>query len=143
MIFFLLLISCSSTNQNMSNSNMPDIMELEASFEQKANDLAIFTLNAKRLQIVKDEYVPSSENFLVEVYNENGSEVFSSSYMKNFFMVIGEVEPKNVNDLKTYEYEWNLKSNKGKNVDPGKYKAKLIIVAKPKSYFCNLDIEIK
>lgn len=143
MIFFLLLISCSSTNQSISSSNAPDIMEMKASFEQKDSDLAIFTLEAKRIKIVEDEYVPSSENFVVEVYNENGSEVFSSSYMKNFFMVIGEVEPKNVDSTKVYQYEWNLKNNKGKKIEPGKYKTKLIIMAKPKSYISNFDIEIK
>ena len=143
MIFFFILISCTSTQETISQSNQPEIMDMKGQFEQFGSDSAIFTLNAKRLKIVDGEYLPSSEEFVVKVYNDKMSEVYNSSKDKNFFMVISEVEPKTINGIKTYNYAWNMKNNINKGLEPGKYNAQLIIPAKPKNYICNIEFEIK
>jgi len=143
MIFFLILISCTSTKLSVSQSNQPDIMEMEGLFEQFGSDSSIFILNAKRLRVVDGEYLPSSENFKLNVTNSKFSEVFNSSKNKNFFMVIGDVEPKEVGKSKTYKIAWNMRDNNNKKIEAGIYKAQLIIPAKPQFYICNIDFEIK
>lgn len=143
MIFLLILISCTSTKQIKSQSNQPEIMEMYGSFEQFSDDSAIFVLTAKRIKPIEGEYLPSSENFIVKVINNKMNEVYNSSKNKNFFMVISEVEPKEVGEEQTYKFEWNLKDNKNKKIESGLYNAQLIIPAKPLNYNCNIEFEIK
>ncbi|HRP01841.1 MAG TPA: hypothetical protein PLE30_04245 [Candidatus Kapabacteria bacterium] len=142
-IFFLFLIACTSIKKTFIQSNYPEIMKMEGSYEQFSQDSSRFTLEATRLTVVDDEYIPSSENFVVKVYNSDMVEMYNSSTNKDFFMVIGEVEPKNINDTKIYTFDWNLKDSYGRNFKNGKYLATLEIPAKPNRYICNIEFEIK
>lgn len=133
------LIACSSSK----NENLNENMDLNCSIENLDNGNIKFILKAKRIKLVKNEYLPSSENFVIEIYDNNGNQVWSSSYNKNFFMVITDVQPKNVGDSHTYTMEWNLKINDNKNINKGNYKVNFIIPAKPKSYICSQNFEIE
>jgi len=143
MLCSLTLMSCSSSQELSKQTNYPDIMKMEGSFEQVNQDEAIFKLVATRLKNIEGEYLPSSENFAIRVYNSEMKEIYNSSTNKNFFMVIGEVEPKLINTTKTYTYEWNIRDNNNKHLKSGKYQVQLIIPAKPNNYISNLEIEIK
>ena len=125
------------------NENLNQNMELNCSIENLDNGNIKFILKAKRIKLVENEYLPSSENFVVEIYDKNSSQVWSSSYSKNFFMVITDVKPKNVGDSHTYTMEWNLKGNDNKTINKGNYIVKFIIPAKPKSYICSQNLELE
>jgi hypothetical protein len=136
---FISLIACSTSK----NENFNEFMNLNCTIENLENGNIKFILNAKRIKLVENEYLPSSENFVVEIYDNKGNQVWSSSHNKNFFMVITDVQPKNVGDSHIYIMEWNLRSNDNKNINKGNYKVNFIIPAKPKSYICSQNLEIE
>lgn len=139
-IFLILsLFACSSSK----NQNFNEFMNLNCTIENLENGNMKFILNAKRIKLVENEYLPSSENFVVEIYDNNGNQVWSSSYNKNFFMVITDVLPKNVGDSHTYTMEWNLKGNDNKTINKGNFIVKFIIPSKPKPYICSQNLVIE
>jgi len=142
-LFILLFFSaCSTTDTEKTNSNFPEIMELTGKFDTIEDGFAKFTLTARRIKAVDDEYLPSSENFRVEIFSEKGQMVWNSSKGQNFFMVISDLEPKKEGDSKTYEIIWNFNNNDNKKVKLGKYFAYLIIPSKPENYKCRIEFEI-
>lgn len=140
----LILSSCCSTKESKSKSNHPEIMELYGKYEQLNENMAKFILKAKRLATVDREYIPNSDVFRVNVFDQNGNLIWDSSFENNYLQVITNVEPVNVGDEHTYELHWNFSINNSKSkAKPGNYTALLMIPSKPNIYSCKIDFEIE
>lgn len=110
------------------------VMDLRGYVLTSYDSAAAFVLEAERLRSVEDEFLPTSENFRVEVIDESGKTVWSTNYRVNFMQVIGEVEPTEPGATKVYTVWWNGKKNEGEFADPGTYTARMTIPAAPEPY---------
>jgi hypothetical protein len=131
---------CTGNISSKSNKISDEFMELSA--ELTINTNANFELTARRIQIKDDEYLPNSEDFRVEIYDNSGNLIFNSNYQKNYFMAIMKVKPEQSGDVYIYKYSWDYTNNFGKKVPKGEYSAKLIIPAEPKNYSVNLNFQV-
>jgi len=136
------IISCKSVKDDCSTESENNFMKLKATFKKIDDNSVKFMLKAERLQQKTDEYLPNSENFRVEIYDNNNSLIFNSDFEQNYLMVIGDVEPKEIGQTTEYEYIWDKRNNYKKAVPKGKYRAKLIIPAAPEIYSITFDFEI-
>jgi hypothetical protein len=136
------IISCKSVNDDCSTESEDNYMKLKATYKKVDENSVKFMLKAERLQQKADEYLPNSENFRVEIYDNENSLIYNSDFEKNYLMVIGDVQPKEVGQTQEYEYTWDKKNNYKKAVPNGKYSAKLIIPAAPEIYSITIDFEM-
>jgi hypothetical protein len=143
LIIVILQTSCKSIDKEIKVTQKNDgRMLLQAKYSHVENGDIKFALLAERLNVVNDEYLPSSEDFRVIIFNSNSDLIYNSDHEQNFLMVIKKVEPSGIGSKKEFEMIWNKKSNFNKTVTPGKYKANLMIPALPYSYSITLDFEI-
>lgn len=138
-MFAVANISCSSFKE-YSNESENAFMKLNGKIT--LDSLAKFELKVQRIKSADGEYLPNSEDFRVEIYDNELNLIFSSNFEQNYMMAIGKVEPVEVGETKSYAFEWNYLSNFSKQVSKGKYLAKLIIPAEPENYFVDIDFEI-
>lgn len=107
-------------------------------FESKVNvfydSLAVFSLKATRNKLVKSEYIPNSETFRVEIYNNKGELEWSSGNRANFLQVIKKVEPVNVGNSHVYSMKWFGRNSEQMPLPEGNYTVKMTIPAKPMPY---------
>lgn len=140
----ILHFGCSSIEDEVKYTKKNDgRMYLKANYFYESDGNIKFVLIAERIRVLEEEYLPSSEDFRIVLFNDYSELIFNSDFEKNFLMVIKDVEPKFIGDTKKHEYVWNKKSNQGKAVPPGMYKANLLIPAMPTPYSILLDVEIK
>ncbi len=137
----VLLDSCCNCGKNNQSKYLENItqpkeqaIKLEP-FVQETDSVLIFGMNAERKHDVDDEYLPTSENFRVEIMAPNGKTFWNSSHDKAFLQVISEVEPVQKGDTERYTMPWNGKTNAGKTLPEGEYKLRMTIPAKPNPYF--------
>lgn len=139
----IFLTSCKTVENEIKFTEKNDgRMFLKANYTNLENGDIKFVLQAERLNVLKEEYMPSSEDFRVIVFNDNSDLIFNSDFEQNYLMVIKNVEPSVIGDTKIFEMSWNKKNNYGKIVPKGKYKANLMIPALPYSYSIIIDFEI-
>ena len=96
----------------------------------------------KRTDFMKDEYLPSSEDFRAELRSRKGVLIWSSNYNMNYTMQIGKVQPENVDDVNLYLINWDYIGNNGKKIVTGDYGLKLIIPAKPTPYYVLTELKV-
>lgn len=89
---------------------------------------------AKRIYVPPGEYLPSSENFRVVISDPKGSVVWRSDAGMAFLSVVGNVEPRQTNQVQRYALPWNGRDLQQSIVDPGDYSVTFIIPARPKPY---------
>jgi len=143
-ILFLIVNSgCKSTQASNASNDTKEAMTLKPSIKEQAKDYISFSLLASRNKNVEGEYLPSSEDLRIMVYNSQGMPVWNSSHNMNFLMVIGEVLPNKVGSTHEYIGHWNKKDNNGKTVPPGSYTVRLIIPAVPSNYSADLAIKVE
>lgn len=118
-------------------------MTLKPSVKEQTSDFVTFSLKATRNKTVEGEYLPSSEDLRLIIFDSNGAMVWNSSHNMNFLMVIGEVLPIKIGATHEYIGNWNKKDNNGKFVPPGSYTAKLIIPAAPNNYSIDLAFKVE
>jgi hypothetical protein len=106
----------------------------DVSIEKQVSDRVDFIINSLRIREIPNEYLPTSEKIALRISNEKGSEIYSSSYGMNFLMVISNVKPEKVGEIKREKISWNYKNNDGKRVGKGKYSIDVIIPARPEPY---------
>lgn len=138
---FFLQNCCSNKISYKIKNKENNFMELRA--ELKLKDFAEFELLAKRIKLKSGEYLPNSEDFRVEIYDEYSNLIFNSNYKQNYFMAISKVKPEEIGDSYKYSYKWDYKDNFGKKIKKGEYIAKLLIPSEPENYsvFINFRIE--
>jgi hypothetical protein len=95
-----------------------------------------FTLSVKRqAPAPAGEYLPSGEEFRIELRNANGENIWSSSDGRFFVQKVGTVEPATVGGEVVYRAQWD-----GRNdllhapAAPGTYRITATIPAKPTPY---------
>lgn len=89
---------------------------------------------AKRIYVPPGEYLPSSENFRVIIVDSKGAVVWRSDAGMSFLSVVGNVEPRQTNQVQRYALTWNGRDLQQNVVEPGDYRVEFIIPARPKSY---------
>ena len=136
------IISCKSVKDDCSIESENNFMKLKVYYKKVDDNYIKFILKAERLQLKENEYLPNSENFRVEIYDNESSLIFNSDFEKNYLMVIGDVQPKEIGQTTDYEYTWDKKNNYKKAIPKGKYRAKLIIPAAPEIYSISIDFEV-
>ncbi len=102
-------------------------------YEKSEDNSGVFGLFAYRIKQV-EEYLPSSEEFRIEIATRKGKTVFNSNKGKAFLAVITEIKPKQVGSMYEYSYPWFGKSDSGHKMLKGDYSARLFIPGVPKSY---------
>lgn len=103
----------------------------------------VFGVEATRQADVEGEYLPSSEEFRIEIISQKGRLEWSSNYNKNFMQVISEVKPLKAGETHAYSIEWNGERNGGGKLAPGLYTIRAIIPARPKAYVTIFKFEWK
>lgn len=142
-LILLLIVSCKSTDKGkITKENEIVFPETESALSlvpifKIEDDMLVFRLAAKRNEIVEREYFPSSENLRIIMKNEKGKIIYQSNKGMNYFQVIEDVKPIDIND--TYVYE--LKTKIPDNFDKGKYKITYMLPAKPFPYQKVLEYE--
>lgn len=135
------LIHCSSSKSSGNQSG--EVMTLLPSVKEQQTNFITFSLKATRNQIVEGEYLPSSEDLRIFIYDSNGKPVWNSNHNMNYLMVIGDVMPNKVGQTHEYIAQWNKSDNSGKRLPPGTYTAKLIIPAQPTNYSADLAFKME
>lgn len=102
-------------------------------FEKYEGESGVFGLFAYRIKQI-EEYLPSSEDFRIEIISQKGKTVFNSNKGKAFLTVIKEILPRQVGSMNEYTYPWFGKSNSGSILLKGDYSAWVFIPGVPKSY---------
>ena len=127
------------------NENKPseEPLELVPSVAMENDSTAVFSLTATRLAKVINEYIPTSEEFRVEVLSGKGNLVWSSNFGMNYLQVILQVKPEKIGETHKYTLEWNGQTNKGMPATPGNYTANLIIPARPNHYSSTIQFHWK
>jgi len=118
-------------------------LELVPSVAMQNDSTAVFSLTATRLANVINEYIPTSEEFRVEILSGKGNLVWSSNFGMNYLQVILQVKPEKIGETHKYSLEWNGQTNKGVPAPPGNYTANLIIPARPKHYSSTIQFHWK
>lgn len=118
-------------------------LELIPSVSMQSDSTAVFSITATRLTNVVNEYIPSSEEFRVEILTAKGNLVWSSNFGMNYLQVILPVKPEKIGDTYKYSLEWNGQTNKGVPATPGNYTANLIIPARPNQYSSTIQFHWK
>ncbi len=95
-----------------------------------------FTLTARRAaQGPADEYLPSGEKYRIELRNDVGETIWSSSTGKVFTMAIGPMAPGPVGSEVKYREFWNGRDEQTRMATPpGVYRIIATIPAKPTPY---------
>jgi hypothetical protein len=95
-----------------------------------------FILHVERLAPAPDgEYLPSGEQYRIELENSVGETLWSSSHGMAFIQSIGEVEPAEVGKSIEYRAQFDGRSNLTKSkLAPGRYRIIATIPAKPQPY---------
>lgn len=95
-----------------------------------------FILHVERLAPAPDgEYLPSGEQFRIELESSVGETLWSSSHGMAFIQSIGEVEPTQVGQTVEYRAIFDGRSDMTKSkLAPGRYRIVATIPAKPQSY---------
>lgn len=144
-VILLLIVSCKSSDKgNTSKENEIVFPETESALSLVPiflieDDMLVFRLAAKRNEIVEREYFPSSENLRILMQNEKGKVIYKSNKGMNYFQVIEDVKPIEINETHIYE----LKTKIPVHFDKGKYKITYILPAKPLPYQTVLEYEKK
>ncbi|MDZ4745155.1 MAG: BsuPI-related putative proteinase inhibitor [bacterium] len=89
---------------------------------------------AKRIYLPPGEYLPSSENFRVIISEPKGAVVWRSDAGMSFLAMVGNVEPRQANQVQRYSLPWNGRDLQQNIVAPGDYVVEFIIPARPKPY---------
>jgi len=118
-------------------------LELIPSVAMQNDSTALFTVTATRLANVINEYIPTSEEFRVEILSGKGNLIWSSNFGMNYLQVILQVRPEKIGDTYKYSLEWNGQTNKGVPATPGNYTANLIIPARPNQYSSTIQFHWK
>ena len=98
-------------------------------------------LSALRKSLPPKEYLPSSEDFRAEIFNQKSVLVWSSNFNKNFLQAKQPVKPLNIGDYYIYSIIWNSKNNNGVKANPGDYILKLTIPSQPYPYFVTFNFQ--
>ncbi|MBX3043371.1 MAG: hypothetical protein KIT33_05595 [Candidatus Kapabacteria bacterium] len=138
----ILLLSCKSVQETEEIESKGEFMLLKAKYEITDNEQIKFLMTAERLSPREGEYLPNSENFRVEIFDEKNNLIFNSDFEMNYLMVIMDVEPKQIGESTQYEFIWNKKNNWKKQVPSGDYKARLSIPSVPDDYHIILPFKL-
>jgi hypothetical protein len=134
--------NCGKTGQKPDNMIRVSGLELSPYIESMSDEKVVFAMKVKRLY-VEEAYLPTSEEFRVEIGDASGNIIWSSAFGKNFLQILTPLKPENIDGVQTFSLEWNGKNNSGKDVPAGNYKAFLILPSKPKPYTASIDFAWK
>lgn len=141
-LLIIVLVACSSAKEKTIDKSELKPITMNSNLE-KNDDHILFITKAKRNYHREDEYLPSSEYFRVEIYNDKNDLIWNSSIGKSFMQMITDVLPKETGEEMVFQEKWEYRNNKKKRVGAGKYTAFLIIPAEPLQYKDTLEINLK
>lgn len=120
-----------------------ETMTLTPSIEQKPEGI-LFVLNARRnAASTAEEWMPSSENFRVQIISAKGGEIWNSAFKRNFLTVVGKVKPEEIGGTHRYEMLWAGGTNTKEAAPAGRYTARLVIPARPVPYAATIEFDWK
>jgi hypothetical protein len=126
-----------------TKSNFKENLKLEP-YSKKINDSTFqIGIIATRLNLVDDEYLPTSESIRAVITSENEKDIWHSNNNLNYLQVISKVLPDSIGQSYDYQLFWNMKNDNGKKFSGEKITANLIIPASPKNYFTSIKFNIK
>ncbi len=131
--------TCNCTKEFERELSRNEAMYLTPKVKYPDDGTVVFILEAERVKKVEDEYMPSSEDFRVEIMSDKAKVLWSSNYNKNYMMVVGDVLPKEVGETHFYEMKFTGEKNSGNELQPGKYTAFLVIPSKPNHYVRQIE----
>lgn len=101
-----------------------------------------FILRARRTAPGPDgEYLPSGEQFRIEIQNDVGETIWSSSTGRAFTQSTGPVEPDEVGEEKVYRIFWDGRSDLSRTqLTPGRYRIVARIPARPQPYMLREEL---
>lgn len=143
-LLLITIVSCKSVKNNQKKIiDDSIIMKLEGKLQIVDENFIKFILTATRKKLIENEYMPNSENFRIEIFDDEMNLIFNSDFEHHFLMVISDVKPVKIGETEEYQHLWNMKGNDGKRIKKGKYTANLIIPAMPNVYTTSVEFEIK
>lgn len=125
------------------DSVITESMALYPSVEVLSDSAVSFKLRMVRLKPLENEYLPTSEDYRVEVFSEKTTLIWSSNYSSNFLQVVSDVEPLKTGESKTHEIIWKCVNNSGKKVPPDNYIVKMTVPAKPNPYKATIKFRLE
>lgn len=99
-----------------------------------SNNKVLFSGYSIRLRTPAKEYLPSGENFRVQIGAAKGSTLWNSGYGAMFTAALAKVLPENIGDAAKYETIWEGKSNEGFAVETGLYRMSATVPSIPLPY---------
>ncbi|MBU3741346.1 MAG: hypothetical protein FGM24_03560 [Candidatus Kapabacteria bacterium] len=119
----------------------PSAVELSP-FQHVTDDGGIeLGAHVQRVWLPEQEYLPSSEDVRVTVFNASGTEVWNSGSGMAFLTMITSVQPQERGDVATVSRIWNGQTSSGTTVPKGTYTAEILIPAIPFPYRSTLDVQ--
>lgn len=135
--FILLLVLFAGCKSVENKSDSPLELNPDVRIE---NNLLKFSLKAKRNFIVEKEYLPTSEELRIIISDKKGRIIYQSNQGMNYFQVVEQVKPIEIDDTYTYELASKIPSGMIKG---NKYSIQFIIPAKPQFYIKTFEYEYK
>lgn len=118
------------------NYSKLEFLKLYPGIKEIGDDNLKIDLFAIRVVPHSGEYLPSSEQFRVELYNYNTGKTINSSEGRNFLQVLTEVEPRIVGEYKIFSTQIEFPK---KPSILERYLIKNIIPAKPNNYTVEIN----
>ena len=122
---------------------MVETSAVELSPFQHATDDDAIELGAyvQRVWLPEEEYLPSSEEVRVTVFDGSGNEVWNSGSGMAFLTMISSVKPQERGEVMVVSRVWNGTTLSGATVPSGTYTAEIRIPAVPFPYSATMDVQ--
>lgn len=116
-------------------------IELDLELEDRGPGVE-FILTARRVAAgPAGEYLPSGEQFRIEIQNDVGETIWSTSQGRAYTQSTGPVEPQAVGEQKIYRVFWDGRSDLSRTtLSPGRYRIVARIPARPQPYMLREEL---
>ncbi|MDB5035051.1 MAG: Intracellular proteinase inhibitor [Chlorobi bacterium] len=124
---------------SQTRKNSPLEMSLDA--EPRGNSME-FVLTVRRTAAAPEgEYRPNGEQYRIEIMDDGGEVIWSSSRGLMFSQMVGEIAPKKVGEEITYRAIWSgLDYRTHERAAPGRYRIIATLPAKPAPYILREEL---
>ncbi len=119
------------------------LITVKGFIDEQSDSSVVFALLATRNRGASIDYFPTSEKMRIEIMNMKGVVLYASNQGQMYLQEVKPVDPLKLNEFLRYTLAWNGKQNDGSVLPDGKYKVRLSLVARPKAYVDEIDLDWK
>lgn len=95
--------------------------------------------DVKRIFLPANEYLPSAERFRVIISDSTGAVVWRSDGGVSYATIVLNVEPRSAGEADRQSIKWDGRHLSGSTVPPGRYRADMMIPARPTPYQTSIE----